>query len=73
MPIELEELRKLPTADKLRIVEQLWDDIASSGETIPLQAEDGAEVRRRGEELDRNPEIALTREELWRQVDEGHE
>ena len=68
MPIKLEELRKLPMADKLRIVEQLWDDIASSGESIPVHPDYVEEAERRAEELDRNPEIALSREELWKRA-----
>ena len=72
MSIELEELRKLPIADKLRIVEQLWEDIADSGEPFPLQPWHLEEGQRRAEELDRNPDIALTREELWKQVGDRH-
>jgi putative addiction module component (TIGR02574 family) len=72
MSIELEELRKLPVSDKLQIVEQLWEDIADSSEPFPLQAWHKNEAQRRSEELDRNPEIAITREELWKQVNERH-
>ncbi len=70
MPIELEEFRKLPMTDKLRIVEELWDDIASSSEVIPVQTADRDEIMRRGEELERNPEIALSRDELWKRVNQ---
>ena len=73
MSIELEELRKLPMADKLRLVEELWDDIASSGESIPVHPMFAEEAGRRADELDRNPEIALNREELWKKVDEPHD
>ena len=38
MSIELEELRKLPIADKLRIVEQLWEDIADSQRAVSVAA-----------------------------------
>jgi putative addiction module component (TIGR02574 family) len=72
MSIELEEFRKLPIADRLRIVEQLWDDIATSDEPFPLQPWHREEAQRRAAELDRNPEIALTREEVWKQVDDRH-
>ncbi len=72
MSIELEELRKLPVSDKLQIVEQLWEDIADSSEPFPQQAWHKNEAQRRSEELDRNPEIAITREELWKQVNERH-
>ena len=72
MSIELQELRRLPIADKLRLVEQLWDDIAASEEPFPLQPWHQEEAQRLAEELDRNPELALTRQEVWKQVGEGH-
>jgi hypothetical protein len=33
---EVEHLRKLPIAEKLRVVEELWDDIGQSDESFPL-------------------------------------
>jgi putative addiction module component (TIGR02574 family) len=72
MSIEWDDLRKLPIAEKLQLVEQLWDDIADSGEPFPLQPWYREEAERRAEELDRNPEIGLTRAEVWKQVRESH-
>lgn len=69
MSVNLEELRKLSIAEKLRIVEQLWDDIGSSGEPFPLHQWQKDEAQRRAAELEANPEMALTREEVWRRVD----
>jgi len=66
---EEEHLRKLPVAEKLRIVEELWDEIGASGERFPLPDWHRAEVARRAAELDADPSMALTREELWRRVD----
>jgi putative addiction module component (TIGR02574 family) len=70
MHIELEELRKLPLAEKLRIVEELWDDIGASDEPFPLQEWHKQEAKGRAAELEATPEIALTREELWKRVDQ---
>ena len=36
MSIDLKELRSLPIAEKLRLVELLWDDIGASDEPIVL-------------------------------------
>ena len=72
MSIEFESLRGLPLADKLRLVEELWEDIAASDEPFPLQLWHVEEAERRAEELIRHPEIALTREELWQQVGKRH-
>lgn len=72
MHMEIEELRKLPIADKLRIVEQLWDDIAASEEPFPLQQWHVEEARRRAADLEAAPESALSRDELWKRVGDDH-
>ena len=72
MSIEFESLRGLPIADKLRLVEELWEDIAASDEPFPLQPWHIGEAERRAEELDRHPEMALTREEFWQRVGDRH-
>ena len=66
MNVELDQLRKLPIAAKLRIVEQLWDDIAASDEPLVLHRLARCRDARRNAELDADPDIALTREELLR-------
>lgn len=65
---EVENLRKLPVAERLRVIEELWDDIGQSGESFPLPDWHHAEVERRAAELEADPTIALSREELWRRV-----
>jgi putative addiction module component (TIGR02574 family) len=70
MHADFEHLRQLPIAEKLRIVEALWDDICESQEPIPLHPWQIEEVKRRAAELDANPDLAITEEELWRRVDE---
>ena len=68
---DAEHLRQLPIVEKLRVVEELWDDIAASGERFPLPLWHRDEAQRRAEELESDPTIALTREELWRRVEES--
>jgi putative addiction module component (TIGR02574 family) len=72
MAIAIEELRKLPVAEKLRIIELLWDDIGNSTEPFPIQHWQREEARRRAAEVEANPETTLTREEVWKRVDEGN-
>ena len=67
---EMETLRKLPPADKLQLVEELWDDLASSPEPLPFPQWHRDEARRRAAELDADPSSAMNREEIWRGVDE---
>lgn len=68
MSPDLNDYRQLPISEKLRLVEQLWDDLAASGERIPLPDWHREEVERRAAELEADPSIALSREELWRRV-----
>lgn len=70
MPVDFQQLRNLPATEKLRIVEQLWDDIGAADEMIVVQDWHKVEARKRAADLDAQPDIALTREELWRRVDE---
>ena len=69
---EVEHLRKLPIAEKLRVVEELWDDIGGSEESFPLPTWHRGEADRRAAELDADPSIALSREELWSRVENGN-
>ena len=61
---ELEHLRQLPIQEKLRVVEQLWDDIAASGERFPLPEWHREDAQRRVRELETDPSIAIAREDL---------
>ena len=68
---EVEHLRQLPIKEKLRVVEQLWDDIAASGERFPLPEWHREEAVRRAADLEADPSIALTRDEVWRRVEDA--
>ena len=58
------ELRTLSPSDKLALVTELWDDLASNPEDIPITPEQIAEVDRRLEEYRKNPGIGSTWEEV---------
>jgi putative addiction module component (TIGR02574 family) len=70
MQTDLDQLRKLPLADKLRIVEQLWDDIGESEELLLVRDWHKEEAQRRSMELESQPNSAVTRDELWKRVAE---
>ncbi|WP_372723515.1 addiction module protein [Novipirellula sp.] len=63
------DFRDMPVADKLRLVTQLWDDIASSPEPIVVPPEVIREASRRSAELAADPSLAIDDDELWRRVD----
>lgn len=65
------ELFELSTAERLELVEELWDSIAaeSTDEPFPLTASQREELDRRARELDAHPERARpwgeVRKRLW--------
>lgn len=69
MSIDISNLRSLPVADKLRIVTQLWDDIAASIDPVVVPPDVLREASRRSAELQADPSIAIDDDELWRRVD----
>jgi putative addiction module component (TIGR02574 family) len=68
MSIDIDELKKLPVSEKLRIVELLWDDIGESQESPSLHPWQFEEAHRRSLEMQSDPSIAIDRDELWRRV-----
>lgn len=71
MTIDLTELKQLPIAEKLRLVEWLWNEIGESHEAITLAPDQLAIAKNRLEELKADPSIALDRDEMWRRVHHG--
>lgn len=57
----IDELRKLPVAERLQLVEELWDSIAedSPDEAFPITAELAEELDRRLAEYEADPGDSL--------------
>ena len=62
------DYRRLSIAERLQLVEDIWDSIAEEAQTapdaLPISEEELAEVRRRREEHERDPGSAIP----WEQV-----
>jgi putative addiction module component (TIGR02574 family) len=69
MSIDIATLRGLPVAEKLRLVTQLWDDIARENRPIIVPPDVLNEAKRRSNELAVDPSLAIDEDELWRRVD----
>ncbi len=69
MSVDINDLKNLPIAEKLRLVEILWDDISTSSEPIALHPWQFEEAGRRREELKAKGSLAIDRDELWRRID----
>ena len=61
---KIPELRTLSASEKLTLVTELWEDLASQPEDIPITSEQIAEVDRRLEEYRRNPSRGSSWEEV---------
>jgi putative addiction module component (TIGR02574 family) len=64
MSVDISHLRDLPVGEKLRIVTQLWDDIAASSEPIVVPPDVLREASRRSAELKADRSLAINDEEL---------
>ena len=62
-------IRQLPPIDKLKLVEQIWDDL--SEERLPLPDWALEEVARRRDEMVKDPNLGLTHDEVWRRINDA--
>ncbi|MHB8863237.1 MAG: addiction module protein [Pirellulaceae bacterium] len=59
MSVDINELKNLPTSEKLRLVELLWDDISASNEPIVLHSWQFSEATRRGSDFEPIQQLPL--------------
>jgi putative addiction module component (TIGR02574 family) len=72
MSVDPNELLALPTAEKLRLVEMLWDNLGAESDPIPLPQWVIEESVHRREEMRANPELGLSHEETWSRIYRRH-
>ncbi len=72
MTVNTTELLALSPAEKLQIVELLWNDLASSPEPLPLASWIEAEGRKRLAGLQADPGAGLSHEEVWQSLADHH-
>lgn len=63
-----ESIFDLTPPEKLQLVEDLWDDLAGSPETVPIHDWQKDELARRKDNLQRNPASATTWDEVKARV-----
>ena len=59
---------ELSPAEKLQLVEDLWDDLAASPSSVPVQEWQKAELARRKANLMSNPVSAISWDEVRQRV-----
>ena len=67
---DFEQLRKLSVAERLQLVEDLWDSIAQDApdEAFPLTEAVATELDRRVAEADANPASGATWDEVYARI-----
>jgi putative addiction module component (TIGR02574 family) len=73
MDVYTDTIRDLPAADKLRLVERIWDDLAADNRPIPLPDWAIAEAKRRRDEMLADPKLGCTHEEIWKRIDDSRD
>lgn len=58
----------MSVSEKLQLLEDLWDDIASNPAAVPVQEWQKEELNRRKKELLKNPDAAISWEEIQRRI-----
>ena len=62
--LNLQSLRTLSVAERIQLVEDLWDSIAEDSEQLTLSGAQMAELDRRLEEYQQNPDQGIAWEEV---------
>jgi putative addiction module component (TIGR02574 family) len=68
MAISTEELLSLPTEEKLRIMELLWDHMSETQVPISIFQADRDETVRRLNPLKNDPQSGHSHEEVWKRI-----
>ena len=71
MDIYTDTIRNLQPSEKLRLVEQIWDDLAAEEAPLPLPDWAVAEATRRRDEMLADPHLGSTHEEVWKRIDDS--
>jgi len=62
------EILALPVAERVRLVEAIWDSISAVPEALPLTEWQKQELDRRLAEFEANPDEGLTLEEVFARI-----
>ncbi len=68
MAIDTTELLALPPAEKMQLVELLWDSLGDESQQMSVSEGLLTEANRRRAEMLRDPGIGLTETEMWERV-----
>lgn len=73
MVYPIKDLKELPLKQKIRLVEDLWDDIASHSDEVPVTAWQKKELRKRYKNYLKNPQSVIPWEKVKKEIRNQHE
>jgi putative addiction module component (TIGR02574 family) len=62
------DIRKLTPAERLQLVEELWDSLCDEPEAVPLTDAQRAELDRRLDDLEREGPVGIPWDEVVRRI-----
>jgi putative addiction module component (TIGR02574 family) len=65
------EIEKLTPAERLQLVEELWDSLCDQPDAIPLTEAQRAELDRRLDDLERDGPVGIPWDEVVRRIRKG--
>ncbi len=68
MDLFTESIQVLTAAEKLRLVERIWDDLAAQQDPFPLPDWALREAARRRDEMIADPHLGMTHGEMWARI-----
>lgn len=71
MDIYTDAIRELGQAEKLRLVEQIWDDLATQEAPLPLPDWALTESTRRRDEMLADPNLGTTHADVWKRINDS--
>ncbi len=67
-PIRLSDVLELPVAERLKLIEAIWDSIAEAPQALELTEAQRAELDRRLDEYERHPEAGSPWSEVRQRI-----
>lgn len=67
------EIRELGLAERLQLVQDLWDSIAAEHEALPVTEEQRREILRRSEAHRQNPDSAFPLDDVLKRIEQSLE
>jgi len=71
--VDIQEILKLSVAERIELVEAVWDSIEEAPESLPVTAAQKRELDRRLAEYQKNPDAGRAWEEIRDSLDETNQ